>query len=379
MKKGIGILLSLTLAVSLAACGGQGGGGAAPTQSQAPAQTEAAGETEKAAGENEKAAGAGTEEAAAATTEKDAAESQAPGVVPEYLEIFSGSQGGSWYQVGAQLAAIAQEATGVTSKVAAGGGAANPDTLQDGQGYFALVYSGVGYQAYLGEGDYTEPHDELNAVISMYSLPFLTIALRSDDSINSIYDLADKDLSLGKAGQTGYVIAQAVLGAHGIDLDGDSFTGMNSMLGDSERMDMLRDRQLDAITGLLPLDNSTLQSMSMTPGIKLIDMDPAVMGKVQEAVPGLEKITIPAKAFDEYQETDIQTLAAITSLYCRKDLDEELVYNFTKAIYEQAETLYQYYGEENSVIKEDPLAGIDEDMPIHPGAERFYKEIGVIQ
>lgn len=366
MKKWIAILLSCTLAASLAACGGsQDSGSTGDAQTQAPAQTEAAADTA--------AVETGAEAADTAAGE------QSTGVVPEYLEFFSGSQGGSWYQVGAQLAAIAQEATGVTSKVAAGGGTANPDTLQNGDGYFGLVYSGVGYQAYLGEGDYTEPHDELNAVISMYSLPFLTIALRSDDSINSIYDLGDKDLSLGKAGQTGYVIAQAVLSAHGIDLEGDSFTGMNSMLGDSERMDMLRDRQLDAITGLLPLDNSTLQSMSMTPGIKLIDMDPEVMGKVQEAVPGLEKITIPAKAFDEYQETEIQTLAAITSLYCRKDLDEELVYQLTKAIYEQAETLYQYYGEENSVIKESPLAGIDEDMPIHPGAERFYKEIGILK
>ncbi len=372
MKKRIGILLSLALVVSLTACGGKDSGSAAPEPSQAPVQTEAAPGTEGAAGE-------GMEGAEGVEAEKTAAEDQEAGVVPEYLEFFSGSQGGSWYQVGAQLAAIAQEATGVTSKVAAGGGAANPDTLQSGEGYFGLVYSGVGYQAYLGEGDYTEPHDELNAVISMYSLPFLTIALRSDDRINSIYDLGDKNLSLGKAGQTGYVIAQAVLDAHGIDLDGDSFTGMNSMLGDSERMDMLRDRQLDAITGLLPLDNSTLQSMSMTPGIKLIDMDPAAMGKVQKAVPGLEKIKIPAKAFDEHQETEIQTLAAITSLYCRKDLDEELVYDLTKAIYEQAETLYQYYGEENSVIKEDPLAGIDEDMPIHPGAERFYKEIGILE
>ena len=60
---------------------------------------------------------------------------------------------------------------------------------------------------------------------------------------------------------------------------------------------MLRDRQLDAITGLLPLDNSTLQSMSMTPGIKLIDMDPAVMGKVQEAVPGLGEDHDPRQGF----------------------------------------------------------------------------------
>ena len=365
MKKTLALILAMSLAGSLTACSGS-----KPAETtQAPATTQAAAETEatEAAAETE-----------AAETEA-AAESAEPGVIPEYIEIFSGSQGGSWYQVGSQLAALTQEATGVTSKVAAGGGSANPDTLQSGDGYFGLVYSGVGYQAYKGEGDYTEPHENLQAVISMYSLPFLTVALRSDDSISTIYDLSDKDLSLGKAGQTGYVIAQAVLKAHGIDLEGDSFTGMNSLLGDSERMDMLRDRQLDAITGLLPLDNSTLQSMSMTPGIKLIDMDANVISDIQASVPGLEQITIAPKSFDEYQENEITTVAAITSLYCRDDLDEELVYKITKAIYENAETLYQYFGEENSVILDNPLAGIDEDMPIHPGAERFYKEIGIIK
>lgn len=359
MKKIIAVLLALALTASLAGC--SSGNTATPTDTSPAAESR--------------------EADTSAVSEADSTEALegSKGLVPDYLEFFSGSQGGSWYQVGSQLAAITQQATGVTSKVAAGGGSANPDTLQNGEGYFGLVYSGVGYQAYKGEGEYTESHDSLRAVISMYSMPFLIVALQNDDSVNSVYDLADKDLSLGKAGQTGYTIAQEVLKAHGIDIDGDTFTGINSLLGDSERMDMLRDRQLDAITGLLPLDNSTLQSMSMTPGIKLISMDEKVIEEIQKNVPGLEKITIAPKSFDESQDEEIVTVAAITSLYCREDLDEDLVYNTTKAIYENAQSLYQFFGEENSVILDNPLTGIDEGMPVHPGAERFYREIGLIK
>ena len=337
MKRVLAVFLAITLIGSLTACGT-----GKKDETKAGQETKA---TQEVKAESK-------EEISTAEAEAAASDGQAEGMVPDYLEFFSGSQGGSWY---------------------------HPDTLQNGEGYFGLVYSGVGYQAYLGEGDYTESHDNLNAVISMYSMPFLIVALSGDESVNSVYDLSDKNLSLGKAGQTGYTIAQAVLKAHGIDLEGDSFTGMNSFLGDSERMDMLRDRQLDAITGLLPLDNSTLQSMSMTPGIKLISMDENVIGEIQADVPGLEKITIAPHSFDENQEEEIVTVAAITSLYCRDDLDEELVYNITKAIYENASTLYQYFGEENSVIVNDPLAGIDEKMPVHPGAERFYREIGIIK
>ena len=302
------------------------------------------------------------------------------GVTPTFLEFFSGSQGGSWYQIGAQIAALTQQETGIPSKVAAGGGSANPDTLHSGQGYFGLVYSGVGYEAYAGLGEYTEPHEELRAVISMYYLPFLMVALSGDTSINGVGDLADKNLSLGKAGQTGYVLAKAVLKAHGIDMDDpSSFTGLNSLLGDSERMDMLRDRQLDCITGLLPLDNATLQSMSLTPGIKLIGMDADAIPEVLSTVPGSEPLTIPSQAFDDNQTGEIQTVSLITALFCRADLSDDLVYAVTKAIYENAASLYQYFGEEYSVILDNPLAGIDEKMPVHPGAEKYYREIGIME
>lgn len=104
-----------------------------------------------------------------------------------------------------------------------------------------------------------------------------------------------------------------------------------------------------------------------------------LINEIQANVPGLEKITIAPHSFDENQEEEIVTVAAITSLYCRDDLEEETVYKITKAIYENASSLYQYFGEENSVILNNPLSGIDEKMPVHPGAERFYREIGIIK
>ena len=53
------------------------------------------------------------------------------------------------------------------------------------------------------------------------------------------------------------------------------------------------------------------------------------------------------------------------------------MYNITKAVYEEAERFAKYYGEENSVIKANPLAGCDPNFPVHPGAMKFYQEIGL--
>ena len=299
---------------------------------------------------------------------------------PDFLEVFSGSSGGSWYNVGSEIATVIQDnVPGMLARVAPGGGSANPTTVQNKEGWMGLVYTGVAYDAYMGQGDYDTAHSDICHVISLYSMPFLWVALRENNDINTVYDLADKRVSPGRTGQTGLAIARASLAAHGIDMDKITENGGTvSLLGDSERLNMLRDRNLDAVSGLLPLDHSELKSMSLNPGITLISLDPEKIPALQEAVPGLEAITIEPLTFDEYQTEPVYTVAAITSVICHKDLSEDLVYNITKAIYENAETFAKYYGEQDGVIQSNPLAGVDEDFPVHPGALKFYKEIGLV-
>lgn len=299
---------------------------------------------------------------------------------PDFLEVFSGSSGGSWYTVGSEIAALIQDnVEGVMARVAPGGGSANPTTVQKKEGMLGLAYTGVAYEAYTGAGDYAEAHGDICHVISLYSMPFLWVALRENEEINTIYDLANKRISPGRTAQTGLAIARASLAAHGIDMNQVTANGGTvSLLGDSERLNMLRDRNLDAASGLLPLDHSELQSMSLNPGIKLITLDPEKIPALQAAIPGLEAITIEAKTFDEYQTEPVCTVAAVTNLICHKDLSEDLVYRITKAIYEHSQSLDKYYNANDSVIRSNPLAGVDENFPVHPGAMKFYKEIGIV-
>ena len=119
MKRILAVLLAITLTGSLTACGT-----GKKEETKAGQETKAAQEVKTES----------KDETSSAQEEAAASDGQTEGIVPDYLEFFSGSQGGSWYQVGSQLAALAQEATGITSKVAAGGGSANPDTLQNGEG-----------------------------------------------------------------------------------------------------------------------------------------------------------------------------------------------------------------------------------------------------
>lgn len=295
-----------------------------------------------------------------------------------FLEVFSGSMGGSWYSIGSEISIILQNnIPGLTARVAPGGGSANPGIIQDREGMFGLTYTGTALEAYSGTGVFKKPHTDLRHIISLYSMPFLWVTLR-DNEINTVYDLADKRISPGRTGQTGLTIAEKSLEAHGIKMDDITKKGGTvSLLGDSERLNMLRDRNLDAASGLFPLNHSELQSLSINPGIKLIGLDEKAIDRLMEMVPGLAKVKIPAGSFDKYQTEDIYTVVSVTSIIGHKDLDADLVYQIVDVLIKNRERINKYIMAEDNVMLE-PLTAKG-DLPVHPGAMKYYQEKGLVK
>lgn len=299
----------------------------------------------------------------------------------DFLELFSGSMGGSWYASGSEMAAIIQESIpGMTARVAPGGGEANPPIIQKKQGLLGMVYSGAVLEAFKGTGSFKEPHPDIRHIAALTYMPLLWFGLRSDDRIKTLYDLSDKRISPGRTGQTGLTLARDSLAAHDIDLNDITKNGGTvSLLGDAERMNMIRDRNLDAASGLFPLDHSELQSLSLSPGIKLITMDPERIPIMQARFPGLVQIEIPPGRFDKHQTEPVITIASVVTLIGHVDLSEDLVYNITKALVENHERLNRYFAPDDVVIHVDPLAGKAEEFPIHPGAMKYFKEKGLVK
>jgi len=295
----------------------------------------------------------------------------------DFLEIYSGSYGGSMYLVGADMALVLEEnLPGLSAKTAIGGGTANPGIIQSKQGMSGMIYTGVAYEAYTGTGSWSEAHPDLRHAISVYSLPFLWIVL-DESRITSIYDLADKRISPGKTGQTGLVVAEASLNVHGITFDSVVANGGTvSLLGDSDRINMLRDRNIDAFSGLFPVNYSELQSLSLNPGVRIIGLDPATIPEMLEKVPGAVEVVIPAGTFNSKQTEDIHTVALVSSWIVNKDLDDEFVYQAVKALYNNQEPIAKNYPATDNQLS-TPLAGKVPEMPVHPGAQRFFDEMGI--
>lgn len=174
------------------------------------------------------------------------------------------------------------------------------------------------------------------------------------------------------------MVAEKSLEAHGIKMDEITKNGGTvSLLGDSERLNMLRDRNLDAASGLFPLNHSDLQSLSMNPGVKLIGMDEKAIDRLLKNVPGLAKVKIPAGSFDKHQTKDIYTVVSVTSIIGHKDLDDDLVYEIVKVLIDNRERINKYIMAEDNVMLE-PLTAKGE-LPVHPGAMKYYREKGLAQ
>ena len=295
----------------------------------------------------------------------------------KYLTIYNGSLGGGWHPVASLTAAIVKEAMpSLSTKPGPGGGVANAKKLQGGQGRIGMCLSNSQVQAYRGLPPFKKSHTELRHIISMYSLPFIWI-VRKDSGITSLEDLADKRISPAKVGQTTYALAKASLKAYGITFESiKAKGGLVHILGDKERVNMLKDRHVDAIACMWPLNHANFLGLQLTPGIRLLSMDKAHIKKIMASTPGIAELEIPKRTFQKDQTKDAYSISAVTTLIGRADVDDELVYRIVKAMVE-AQKRYHQYVPASDIAMNTPLIG--NMIPVHPGAMRYFKEKGLVR
>jgi len=295
----------------------------------------------------------------------------------KYLTIYNGSLGGGWHPVATLTAEIIKEAIPqLSTKPGPGGGVANAKKLEGGQGRIGMCLSNTQVQAYKGIPPFEKPHKNLRHIISMYQLPFVWI-VRKDSGVTSLKDLGDKRISPAKVGQTTYVLSQASLKAYGITFDSIKANGgIVQILGDKERVNMLKDKHVDAIACMWPLNHANFLSLQMMPGIRLLSMDKPHIKKIMKSTPGIAELKIPKGTFQKDQEKDVYSISAVTTLIGRADVDEELVYRIVKAMMESQKRYHQYVPA-SDIAMNTPMVG--NMIPVHPGAMRYFKEKGLVK
>lgn len=294
-----------------------------------------------------------------------------PAHAETFLSIATGGTSGTYYPLGGDLANLFNttiESVKATAQ-ATGGSAENLRLIDAGDAELGTVQNDVSAYAFAGTDSFDGEIIDSFAVITSLYPEVVQLVARSDAGIETISDLAGKRVSVGAAGSGTYFNAVHMLEAAGMSLDDID----EQYLSFSESGDAAKNRQIDAFFCTAGIPNAAITELASGSSAKVVALDADIVAKLIDAKPFYVSFVIPAGTYPGIDE-DVQTVAITALLVCASDLDEALVYEMTKSIYEQGDEVLTH-AKKTEITLETALDGVG-TLPLHPGAERYYKEAG---
>lgn len=288
-----------------------------------------------------------------------------------YISIGTAPTGGAFFPVGGALAEVVEsriDGWQVTAE-ATKGSQENIRRLVQGDLELALSNAAITYFAVRGESGWQRPHD-VRAVMTLAPNVALFLTPRGT-GIASIADLAGKRVVIGPAGAGFEMFVRPIVEAHGVGWD--QLTVLNNT--QSAAVDMLTDGSADAafLGGAVPTASITQAATSMD--LLLVPFDPAARQRLIDEYPFFHPATIPAGTY-RGQEAAMEVLnVGSMHLIAGADTDEDLVYRVTKELWEGRDDVAARHPAGRAI--QPAVVVRDTGTPFHPGAERFYREIGI--
>lgn len=301
-----------------------------------------------------------------ATTDEEAAESDYPSTVT----IGTASQGGTYYIWGGGLANLLEEHLDVTSNVEVTGGPVhNIQLLDEGDIHVGMVTVGPLFEGFYGEGDWAEKeYDDIRVIFPMYHTPFHWWST-ADSGVTSIVEHEGERVGVGPAGGTPGTYNPLIYEALGIE------TGEQVQAGAGDMGTQMMDGQLDHIGFSAGIPIATVTEIESQMDINIYGIDGEERDKVIEALPYFIEYVIPADTYDQLDE-DLETIAQYNFGAVQKDANEEFVYDFVKTYHENIDDMIATHNSAEEAKEPDAIL-MNDEYPMHPGAIRYYEEIGI--
>ena len=203
-------------------------------------------------------------------------------------------------------------------------------------------------------------------------------AIAKTDGIKSLKELGQGKYRIWTGSKTGffYNLISPALEAHGVDIEQIEKDGtILESFGYGDTVQAFQDRRLDVsfMSGGVPY--SLMLQLENSPGFHLINWDDAALAKLSEIRPGIFRGVVPAGSY-KGQDKDVQVPWYVNQLVTSAKLPEELTYQVTKVMNEQAKEFHGLFGGSEEIGKNDPLS--NNQVPVCEGAKRYYKEKGMM-
>lgn len=293
---------------------------------------------------------------------------------PVSLHFPTAATTGTIYPLGSAMANLWNEKLGYrVSAQASNGGVHNLNLMKDGEAHISFATVGIIWEAYHGQRSFEgRPYEDVCIMAGLYYNPN-QIVVRKDAGISSIADLKGKRFAPGASGSTPEVESSIILPEYGLKYPDDI---QANFVGFTEAIDLMRNKQIDGALIQAGLPTAAVTEMISTANGMLIGIEPEIRASLMEKYPWYSEFVIPAGTYDN-QDEDVETLAIRMMLMVDASVDEEVVYNLVKTMWENLDELksaHPIVEQFDVTTAATDLAGI----PLHPGAEKYYKEIGVL-
>ncbi|WP_250958688.1 TAXI family TRAP transporter solute-binding subunit [Rhizobium sp. CG5] len=291
----------------------------------------------------------------------------------EFINVLTGGTSGVYYPLGVALSKIyGDNIAGVTTQVqATKASVENLNLLQAGRGEIGFSLGDSVQMAWDGnkEAGFPGKLDKLRGIAGIYS-NYIQIVASQESGIKTLADLKGKSLSVGAPKSGTELNARAILTAAGMSY-GD--LGRAEYLPFAESVELIKNRQLDATLQSAGMGVASIRDLATSLKINVVAVPKADVEKI--GAPYLPAI-IPAGTY-EGQTEDVETAAVGNFLITHEGVSEETAYQMTKLLFENLPALTAAHAAAKAIDVKKAIDGMP--VPLHPGAERYYKEVGVLK
>lgn len=284
----------------------------------------------------------------------------------------SGGTSGTYYPVASAIAQVwGDSVEGLTVDVqATGASAENLNLLKNGDAEIAIVQNDVMYYANTATEGFAnaEPNEGFLTLGTVYP-EVCQLVVAGDSDIYSVADLKGKAVSIGAMGSGVESNAKQILQAAGLSVEDIQVQNLDF----AESANAIKDGAIVAAFVTAGTPTTAVTELATTNNIRVLSLGDDVIASLCDAYSFYTPFTIPADVYNA--EADTQTVAVKATIVVKADMDEELVYNMTKGLFENLDAVAEAHAKGAEMSLNGAVEGVS--VPLHPGAAKYYEEQGL--
>lgn len=291
----------------------------------------------------------------------------------QQVTMMTGPQGGVWVPLGGALKNMWEKAVpGLQITSTPGAGIANVIGVDTGKAQIGFANSSTTVDGMAGRPPYKQPATKVCQLANVYPQYFQVVAL-SSAKVQSFADIKGKALVTQPKGNTAELLTAAVLNLNGMDYQALAKASFQASYTDA--VSLMKDGHAQVFTLGTTAPASSVMDLSSARDVDLVPVDDKTMDALKKANPGYNRLVIKAGTYPK-QTKDVPAIGYLTHLVVACDMPEKTVYEMAKTMATNIPAMATI----NKAINEltPKMMAADIGVPLHPGAARYYKEVGAL-